>query len=329
MSVKPKLKTGTLSSPSDWEPIRLTRAVTTTSSSAYDSQPDPQSPSQRTLHQAMQNRLVGTTNVYNFLREFAFRISWGHQPESLADLTITLAIAHQSHGPKVAVIIRSAQWSTAHSERLIEHGWHVIVFDSQAVVQSPSEVVDSMLSVLNAVACLPIGTGDLNAPTAHALHSDEEQPEPEAPTPIETPPRATNLAKNPVTKPVAPKSTWRLPIVTAGIAAVLAGVSMWVWREQLPVNASWKAGLALESNVAHVVVTPEGHAAVTLKDGRKTFVPAHSVRHNPNLLHELIMAWKEGKSLNIFTTNHQHLKYGREIGVKASPLPKPNKKVAP
>ncbi len=326
MSVKPKLKTGTLSSPTGWQPIRLARAVTTTSSSAYDGQPDPQSPSQRTLHQSMQNRLVGTTNVYNFVREFAFRVVWGHQPESLSDLTITLAIAHQSHGPKVAVIIRSAQWSTAHSERLVELGWHVIVFDSQAVVQSPSEVVDSMLSVLSAIAGLPIGTGELNASMASAEQPDDDGSDMDAPAPVETPTRTANLAKNPVSKPEAPKRTWRWPIVTAGVAAVLAGISLLVWREQLPANASWKAGLALESNVAHVVVTPQGHASVTLKDGRKAYVPAHSVRHNPNLLHELIMAWKEGKSLNVFTTNHQHLKYGREIGVQASPIPKPHKK---
>ncbi|MBC7545744.1 MAG: hypothetical protein H7338_23685 [Candidatus Sericytochromatia bacterium] len=325
-SGKLKLKTGTLASPSGWEPVRLARAVSVTASSTFEGQPDPQSSAQRTLHQAMQNRLIGTANLYHFVRDYALRAAWGYEPAGLPELTVTLALDTASPGPKFAIVIKSAQWSTSQSERLCEAGWHVLVFDSQVVVQAPGDVVDTILAVLHHVAGLPIGTSEL---TENLIPSDADDHRQPAVREQSTASSTAHFAKRPVPLPQKSRRTWRLPVLVACAAMLLSGYGWSKFREKAPNKSPGLGALSLTTTVKDVQMTKEGHAVVTLSDGRHTFVSANSVRHNPNMLHDLIVAWRQGKSLNVFTTNHQQTRYGREIGIKSAASPKPAQKPSP
>jgi hypothetical protein len=322
MRSKPKLKACTLLSPPDAEPVVLGREVTATSSGQFDGQPDPNSPAQRTLHQSLANRLVGQANVYNWLREFAFRSAWGFQSPDAPGVTITLAIAHQSHGPKVALVIKGPQWSATSGDTLVDQGWHVLTIDSTSVVQTPQEAVSDIVTVLHHIAGLPMGTGDLGSKDlgepglAHAddakasLHEHDEVA------------RASYRAKVPAKVPRKATSSRR--VVWSAVATLaVAVIGLYAVTDGGGGAMPWHRSTAYNTTVKAVTMTKEGHAAVTLADGRKAYLPAHTVQRNPNLLHNLIVAWRQGKPLNVFTTNRQHLKYGREIGVKTPASAKP------
>lgn len=326
MVLKPKLVACTLQSPPDAEPVVLSRSVTATSSQPFDGQPDPDSPAQRTLHQSLANRLIGQANIYSWLREYAFRTAWGFQPPELDGGTVTLAIAHQSHGPKVAFVIRSQHWSSTMGDRLVDHGWHVLTLDASRIVQASHDAVSDILRVLHLFAGLPTGTGDLDErslPSAGDLASGStavgerrSERDPDAA-------RASHRAKVPIQ--VVRRKSPRWAVWGAVTVLAVAVVGLYAVSDRSKVAMPWHKSAAFTTTVDSVTVTKEGHAAVTLAGGRKAFVPATAVQRHPNLLHNLIVAWRQGKSLNVFTTNKQHLKYGREIGVKVPPTPKPAK----
>jgi hypothetical protein len=319
MLAKPKLQTVALQSPPDAEPVALAKGVTVTSSTPFEGQPDPNSPAQRTLHQALANRLVGQANVYHGLREYAFRTVWGFRPEAI-EVTITLAIAHQSHGPRFAVVVKNAQWTSAMGDALVDAGWHVLLVDPTSIVQSSGQAVSDILAVVRHFAGLPLGTGELperalpsagpEAPSedAYASRRDTEAQ------------RASYRAKVPATKP-KPRQLARLPLIAGLVVLLTTAAGLYVYQAQSPGTTPAAQAAAYSTRLKSVQVTKEGHAAVTLADGRKVYVPAQSVRKNPNLLHDIIVAWRQGRSLNVFTTTKQHLKYGREIGIKVQGQP--------
>jgi hypothetical protein len=324
MFAKPKLTTVSLTSPPGATPVTLSREVTVSSATPFEGQPDPRSPAQRTLHQALVNRLIGQANVYNWLREFAFRSAWGFQPADLPGVTITLAIAHQSHGPKFAIVVKGAQWSTDAAHALLDQGWHVLVLDTTSLVQTPEETINDVLAVVQHFAGLPFGSGGVAADAAGAKgrHPSAAEEAPSGRHVDDQARRTRHIAKSPVKVPRKRRSL-RLPVLLVLGALVAVAAGLYAFNDRVPVSVPWTKGAEYKTKVKAVEVSKEGHAVVTLGDGRKAFVPVQEVRQNPNLLHDLIVAWRQGRSLNVFTTNKQHLKYGREIEIKASPKPKP------
>jgi hypothetical protein len=324
MLAKPKLKTGVLSSPTSAGPYVVAKAVTSTSATPFDGQPDPNSPAQRTMHQSLANRLVGQSNLYHWLREYAFRVIWHHLPEEAEGVRLTMAVIHQGDGPKVAIVLKNAQWSTTITEHLVDRGWHVLTFDSTAMVQAPQEAVSDIVAVMHHVAGLPNGTGELPEEPFHGgRHDHASADDAKAGRHDDDVRRAVHRAKVPT--PVVRKSKRPHWSVLVGVIVLVGGlVGLSVIEGRMPGTMPWRQGTVYPSaKVKNYEMTREGHAVVTLEDGRKGFVPAKTMRQNPNLLHDLIVAWRQGKPLNVITKTKQHLNYGQEIGITAKSKPGP------
>src|SRR4051794_3150042 len=125
---KPSLKTGTLLTAPQAQPMVLAKGISAGVSQAFEGLPDPQSPAQRTLHQALHNRLVGQADVYHYLREYAVRCVWGHHAADAPEAAMALAFFHEPD-LKLAVMFKHTYWSAEVEDRMLAAGWHILILE--------------------------------------------------------------------------------------------------------------------------------------------------------------------------------------------------------
>ncbi|MBC7543214.1 MAG: hypothetical protein H7338_10830 [Candidatus Sericytochromatia bacterium] len=305
MSGKPTLKTGRLVCPPQAQAqatLVLERHQPATAASALAGKPDSQSAAQRTLHQAMLNRLIGSASVYGHLRGNGFNAAWNWQPENMPQAILNLAIHHVGDGPRLGIILRSGTGRAPYEEDLLQQGWHVLILDPSAVVQTPQDAIDSILAALTQLAGITLGM-----PARPSDDDDDEQTY-----------SSPNSLFQPLGRPRLPTRLSRL--LQMGVVSIfLAGCfafGMQVAQDRRLSAAGWGGGMAFRARIANIALSPDGHALVSLMNGHKTYVPAHALRRDPNRLHQLIVAWRQGKPLTLFTTATQHREYGRQVGIK-------------
>jgi hypothetical protein len=293
----PTLKTGRLICPPQASLAPLRRAPRREAGPAYEGMPDTNSPAQRTLHQSLLNRHIGGHHIYNTLRDYGFAIRWGHQPDNMPQAGIALALCHDE-GAKLGVLLRTESGRLAFEDDLLQQGWHLLILEPSAVVQTPQDALDSLLAVMAGMGCtdLPMvdrGDGDATF-------------------------RPNSLLRPIGQNPRQWRRVWRalrLPLMGGFLSACLM-LGMRLTADPDQVATSWPSGMALRARIASVAMSPDGHALVALANGSKAFIPAHALRRNPERLHHLIVAWRQGKPLTLFATSEEHRQYGRAVGIR-------------
>jgi hypothetical protein len=316
MSAKSTLKTGRLACPPQALTTVLERQSPGSAASALEGKPDPESAVQRTLHQSLLNRSIGATTVYAHLRTHGFDIGWNWQPPTMPQAGLTLAIHHEPQGPRLGIVLRAGAGRVPFEEDLLHQGWHVLVLDPSAVVQTPQDAIDTILGVLSALAGFDLGLTVRQAADADHVYAGPNS----LFRPIGLRQQANRMA-----------GVFHTLILTAFLITCI-GLGLYMVRNdgtQAAAGASPESpGMAFRARIASISLSSDGHALIALMNGRRTYVPAHALRHNPNRLHELIVAWKQGKPLTMFTTDIQNRQYGRQVGIKdlgnrpASPVAK-------
>lgn len=293
----PMLKTGRLICPPQASPVRLRRIGRREAGPAYGGQPDDASTAQRLLHQSLLNRQIGGHHVYAAIRDYGFTIRWGHRPANMPQAAIALAFCHDD-GPQLAVVLRTDTGRLGCEDDLLQQGWYLLVLDPSAVVQTPQDAVDALLAVLTGLGCAQLPS--------------VERGEAEA-----------SFRPNSLLRPIGrPSPAWRriwralrLPAMGGFLAACLmAGLKLTAPAD--PVKSAWPSGMGLRARIASVALSPDGHALVALANGRHTFIPAHALRRNPERLHRLIVAWRQGRPLTLFSTSAVDQSYGRQVGIR-------------
>jgi hypothetical protein len=87
------------------------------------------------------------------------------------------------------------------------------------------------------------------------------------------------------------------------------------------VAASWPSGTTIRAHIASVTMSSDGHALVALANGSKAFVPEAVLKRNPERLHHLIVAWRQGRPLTLYATPGEHKEYGRRIAIRDTGTP--------
>jgi hypothetical protein len=297
MTGKPTLKTGRLICPPHTSLAPLHRVPGRAPGPGYDGLPDDKSPAQRTLHQSLLNRHIGHSNIYATLRDYGFALLWGCQPENMPQAGLALAISHDD-GVCLGVILRTESGRQAVENDLLQQGWHLLVMEPSAVVQTPQDALDSLLAVM-----MYLGCRDLPA-VERGVGDDAIVP---------------NSLLRPIGQaPQGYERLWqalRVPLAIGFFTACLA-IGLHFGTDREAVAAHWPSGMAIRARIASVAISPDGHALVALANGGKAFIPAHALQRNPERLHHLIVAWRQGKPLTFFATSAEHAAYGRQVGIR-------------
>ncbi len=303
----PNLKTGRLICPPQADLAPLPRDPRWAAGAAFEGQPDGQSTAQRTLHQSLLNRHISGSPVYTNLRAYGFTVRWGYQPDPMPLPVLNLALCHSAGpnhtaGPNLGVILRTDTSRLDAEDVLLQQGWHLLIMEPSAVVQTPQDAVDALLAVMAYLGCEALTTVERG-------HGDDL------------------FGPNSLRHPIGlPRRTWRrvwrglrLPMAGAFLAGCLT-LGLHLGANPDAATGAWPSGMALRTRIASVALSPDGHALVGLANGKQTFVPAHALRRNPERLHRLIVAWRQGRPLTLFATSTEHKVYGRQVGIREVPV---------
>ena len=300
MSGKTILKTGRLVCPPQATSVVQVRRPRSAHGAVLAGKPDPQSAAQRTLHQAMLNRLIGMSPVYTHLRSFGFDVAWDWQPPTMPQTGLTLAIHQEPDGPRLGIVLRQGAGRVPFEEDLLLQGWHILVLDPSAVVQTPQDAVDAILDVLSDLGGIPFDLSNRvvgDKPDSWAVATEATAP----------------VAPRRIAGRLEQAMQWT---VLAGFLVCCLGIGLFSVSDDHTLSAQWQGGLVFRARISHISLSPDGNALVSLGNGRQAYVPARALSRNPNRLHDLILAWRTGMPLTLFTTAHQDRDYGREIGVR-------------